>query len=99
MAERASLAEVLGALQRDAAPGRTEPSELRRCIRDNFDAITAARGRGVSWGAIAKAMGEAGVRAPDGTEVGWRALKSLFHAERYAREEKRKPRRRKAEPA
>lgn len=88
-----SLADMLGALKPDPSPARTEPSEVRRHVRENFDAITAARGRGVAWQAIAQTMGEAGIRAADGAEVGWRALKSLFHAERYARggKPKRRP--------
>jgi hypothetical protein len=83
------LARELEALQPSEAPaGRAVPSDLRLNIRDNFDAITAARGRGVSWATIAVAMTRAGVRGPGGVDVGWRALKSLFHAERYERERK-----------
>jgi hypothetical protein len=87
-----SLADMLGALKPNHGPARTEPSEVRRQIRENFDAITAARARGVAWQAIALTMGEAGVRAADGAEIGWRALKSLFHAERYGRGAKPKRR-------
>lgn len=96
-----SLADMLGALKADPGPARTEPSEVRRHVRENFDAITAARSRGVAWQAIAQTMGEAGIRTPDGAEVGWRALKSLFHAERYARgvKPKRRPTRKASAPS
>lgn len=95
-----SLADMLGALKPDHGPARTEPSEVRRHVRENFDAILAARARGVAWQAIAQTMGEAGIRAGDGSELGWRALKSIFHAERYARgsKPKRRPTRKAAEP-
>lgn len=71
---------------------RADASEARRYIRANFDAMTAARGRGVSWGQITDAMTAAGVRAENGDPLTWRQLKSLFHTERYARGGKRKRR-------
>ena len=68
---------------------RADASEARRYIRANFDAMTAARGRGVSWQQITDTMTAAGVRAENGDPLTWRQLKSLFHTERYARGGKR----------
>lgn len=71
---------------------RADASEARRHIRANFDAMTAARDRGVSWQQITDTMTAAGVRAENGDPLDWRQLKSLFHTERYARGGKRKRR-------
>lgn len=79
-------------LQPRPGAAKAEPSEPRLHIREHFDAITAARGRGVSWRQIAAAMAAAGVRGAGAAELGWRQVKSLYHAERYARGEKRKRR-------
>ena len=75
---------------------RADASEARRYVRANFDAMTAARGRGVSWQQITDTMTAAGARAENGDPLTWRQLKSLFHTERYARGGKRK--RRSAKP-
>ena len=75
---------------------RAEASQARRYIRVNFDAVTAARERGVSWQQITGAMAAVGVLGMNNEPLGWRQLKSLFHTERYARGGKRK--RRKAQP-
>jgi hypothetical protein len=75
---------------------RAEASEARRYIRANFDAMTAARDRGVSWHQITDTMAAAGVGGANAEPLGWRQLKSLYHTERYARGGKRK--RRKVQP-
>ena len=79
-------------LQPRPGAAKAEPSEPRLHIRKHFDAMTAARGRGVSWQQITAAMAAAGVRGAGAAELGWRQVKSLYHAERYARGEKRKRR-------
>lgn len=84
-------------LQRPAAAGATtaEVSEPRRHIREHFDAITAARGRLVTWPQITATMTGLGIRASDGSVLDWRLVKSFYHAERYARggkPKRRKPR-------
>lgn len=79
-------------LQPRPGAAKAEPSEPRLHIREHFDAMASARGRGVSWQQIAAAMAAAGVRGAGAAELGWRQVKSLFHAERYARGEKRKRR-------
>lgn len=84
-------------LQRPAAAGATtaEVSEPRRHIREHYAAITAARGRHVTWPQITATMTELGIRASDGSVLGWRLVKSFYHAERYARggkPKRRKPR-------
>jgi hypothetical protein len=92
-AKDAELADLLGAMEPHIDRGAAEPSEARQYLRDNFDTISAARDRGLTWPQITQAIVErSGVRAADGSELGWRTFKSLFHAERYSRGVKRKHR-------
>jgi hypothetical protein len=98
MTTKPPLADVLRALGPGPVSSRTEPSETRRHIRENFVAITEARERGVSWPVIAKAMADAGVRSPGGGDLDWRTLKGLYHAERYSQGQRAKSRAR-AKPA
>jgi hypothetical protein len=87
------LAHVLGAKEPYIGLGSAEPSDARQYLRDNFDTISAARDRGLTWPQITRAIVESsGVRAADGSALEWRVLKSLFHAERYSRGVKRKHR-------
>lgn len=79
-------------LQPRPGAAKAEPSKPRLHIREHFDAMTSARGRGVSWQQITAAMAASGVRGAGATGLGWRQVKSLYHAERYARGEKRKRR-------
>ena len=86
-------------LQRLASAGASTAvaSETRRHIREHFDAITAARGRQVTWPQITATMTGLGIRASDGSVLDWRLVKSFYHAERYARGGK--PKRRKPKTA
>jgi hypothetical protein len=70
-----------------------QPSEARQYLRNNFDTISTARDLGRTWSQITRAVVESsGVRAADGSTLKWRALSSLFHAERYRRGVQRKNR-------
>jgi hypothetical protein len=89
------LADALQALEPHSARV-SEPSETRAYVRANFDTILAARERGVTWAQITKVLTDIGVKAPDGSPLQWRVLKSLYHAERYAMGGR--PKRRKRKP-
>lgn len=69
--------------------GARQP-EIGLYVRENFDTLSAARGRGISWQEIVAAMTEIGVRGPGGTDLGWRQIASLFYAERYEKSGNRK---------
>ena len=90
--QKARRIPELEALQPEDGGARGEVSSARLHVRENFDALVAARGRGVSWQQIVTTMNAAGVRSPDGSELDWRQVASLFHAERYARGGRRKRR-------
>jgi hypothetical protein len=62
-----------------------DASQARQHIRADFDAITDARKREVTWQQIAQAIAEVGIRAEDGSKLEWRAVMGLYHAERYLR--------------
>lgn len=74
-------------------------SEARKQVRKDFEAITEARKRAVTWQQIAQAIAEVGIRAEDGSELEWRAVKSLYHAERYLRGGRPKRRLKKPPPS
>jgi hypothetical protein len=76
---RARLADL------EPAPRRQAPSAARIRIRGAFEAITAARGRGVSWQQVAELMTADGVRAADGAPLTAGEVKALYHVEKYAR--------------
>jgi hypothetical protein len=86
------LEDLLGAIQPHTNRGAAEPSEARLYIREHFNTLVAARGRGISWPQIADVLAQAGLTAADGSRLEWRTVNSLFHAERYSRGEKRKRR-------
>jgi hypothetical protein len=67
--------------------GKVEASEARLYIRANFDEMTAARDRRVTWQQIAEVMKRAGVVRQPGAPLDWRQVKALYHAEKYARDE------------
>lgn len=90
------LEEMLGALTPHANRGAAEPSAARLYIREHFETLSAARDRGISWPQIAGVLAQAGVFAADGSALEWRTVSSLFHAERYARGERRKRRTKKS---
>jgi hypothetical protein len=83
---RAKLADL------EPAPRRQAPSAARIRIRGAFEAITAARGRGVSWQQVAELMTADGVRAADGEPLTAGEVKALYHVEKYARGGTRKRR-------
>ncbi|TPG45698.1 hypothetical protein EAH89_26215 [Roseomonas nepalensis] len=83
---RARLAEV------EPAGRKQEPSAARARIQETFDDLTAARKRGVAWQQIAALMTADGIKAADGEPLTPDEVKALFHAERYARGERRKRR-------
>ena len=91
------LRDMLAGLAPEPHARRSVPTDLRKRIRDDYDAIQAARQREVTWQQITLAMVKAGVRASDGSEPSWRTVMSAYHAERYTRGEKRQ-RRRKSTP-
>lgn len=97
MAEQRDESGLRGMLA-DLAPKprarRSVPTDLRKRIREDYDAIYAARRREVTWQQITGALVAAGVRASDGSEPGWRTVMAAYHAERYARGEKRQRRKR-----
>ena len=80
---------ALDALQKQGKGVKADPSALRLYIRDNFASMLAARERGVSWQQIADVMVDAGVRAPDGSDLTWRKVAVLFHAERQGKGRKK----------
>ena len=90
--EKRVLEEMLSALTPHANRGAAEPSAARLYIREHFEALSAARDRGISWPQIAGVLAQARVFAADGSVLEWRTISSLFHAERYARGERRKRR-------
>ncbi len=94
-----SVSDRLKALEPDRLEGVTAPSAQRRLVVAHFEAIAEARSRRVTWQQIAKALAEAGIRDEEGGEIGWPSLKNLYHAERYARGERRKRRAKKPQPA
>ena len=79
------LRAVLAGLQPKRQSHGSTPSTARLHIRSAFDAIVDARKRQVSWQQIAEGMTGLGIQAADGEPLDWREVKSLFHAERYAR--------------
>lgn len=83
---RARLAEM------EPAGRRQEPSAARARIQETFDDLTAARKRGVAWQQIAALMTADGIKAADGEPLTPDEVKALYHAERYARGERRKRR-------
>ena len=94
-----SVSDRLKALEPDRLEGVTAPSAQRRLVVAHFEAIAEARSRRVTWQQIAKALAECGIRDEEGGEIGWPSLKNLYHAERYARGERRKRRAKKPQPA
>lgn len=98
-ADTRSVLDRLRDLTQNRSRGATEPSAGRRHVVAHFDAITEARSRRVTWQQIAKALAESGIRDEDGSEIGWSSLKNLYHAERYARSERRKRRSKKPKVA
>ncbi len=94
-----SVSDRLKALEPDRLEGVTAPSAQRRLVVAHFEAIAEARSRRVTWQQIAKALAEGGIRDEEGGEIGWPSLKNLYHAERYARGERRKRRAKKPQPA
>ena len=88
------LAAMFEAMEPRSERASTVPSETRAYIRANFDTIQAARQRGLTWPQITAVLIESDVKAPDGSPLQWRVLKSLFHAERYViggKRQRRKP--------
>ncbi|WP_156963981.1 hypothetical protein [Muricoccus aerilatus] len=83
---RARLAEV------EPAGKRQEPSAARVRIQATFEDLTAARKRGVAWQQIAALMAIDGIKAADGEPLTSDEVRALYHAERYARGERRKRR-------
>ena len=98
-ADNRSMSDRLKALAQKRPRGATEPSAGRRHVVAHFEAIAEARSRRVTWQQIAEALAEGGVRDDEGGEIGWLSLKNLYHAERYARGERRKRRSKKPKPA
>jgi hypothetical protein len=92
------LAAIFEAMEPRSERASTVPSETRAYIRANFDTIQAARQRGLTWPQITAVLTESGVKAPDGSPLQWRVLKSLFHAERYVIGGKRQRRRKPVKP-
>lgn len=76
-----------------------DASAVRKAIRRTFDAITQARGRGVTWQQIAETLAADVVQASDSTVPTEHEVRTLFHAERYARGGKRQRRRKGEAPA
>lgn len=81
---RARLAEV------EPAGRRQEPSAARALIQATFEDLTAARKRGVAWQQVAALMAADGIKAADGEPLTADEVRALYHAERYARGERRK---------
>jgi hypothetical protein len=90
--EKRVLEDLLEGLTPQANRGAAEPSAARLYIREHFETLLAARGRGITWPQIADVLAKAGVAADDGARLEWRTVSGLFHSERYARGERRKRR-------
>ena len=88
-----ALRARLAVLQPKRTAAGAEPSAMRLRIRETFPDLVAARERGVTWQQITEAMAEVGIRGYDDAPLDWRRVKTLFHAERYARGERRVKRR------
>ena len=68
------------------------PSPARSRIRDTFDAMTAARKRGVTWAQITELLTADGIRATDDAPLTVDEVRALFHAERQLRLSRQSPR-------
>lgn len=62
-----------------------DPSPARSRIRDTFDAMAAARKRGVTWAQITGLLAADGIKAADGEPLTVDEVRALFHAERQLR--------------
>jgi hypothetical protein len=78
-----------------APTGSREHSPARARVHAAFDEIAAAKARGVTWQQLTDLLTADGVRGAEGETLTVDAVRSLFHAERYARGERRKRRTRK----
>lgn len=62
-----------------------DPSPARSRIRDTFDAMAAARKRGVTWAQVTGLLAAEGIKAADGDALTVDEVRALFHAERQLR--------------
>lgn len=62
-----------------------DPSPARSRIRGTFDAMAAARKRGVTWAQITGLLAAEGIKAADGEPLTVDEVRALFHAERQLR--------------
>src|SRR4051794_29927445 len=100
-----SLADQLRAALATVPKGRTgrEPSPLREHVRAVFDGLVARRKEGANWDALAQVFGDLGIPTDGKRRRPGTALRNAFHAERYARGERRqrrsKPKPKRATPS